>query len=200
MVSQMRNISATSSLTGFVRRWKKAESGLAATEFAVLLPVLILLFFGLIEASNAMTVNRKVAISANTLADLVAQSEEIKESEVDDLFEGVMEMIRPNDPSGMTLKLSSVILDEDGDPVVHWSRDNKGGKPYAEGQEFTKLSDDTIIPSIASLIIVEMSYTYQPSITNRVMDTPIHFTRQTIRWPRLTTKVQLEGAGGGGDN
>ncbi|WP_411818117.1 TadE/TadG family type IV pilus assembly protein [Hyphococcus sp. DH-69] len=197
----MRNITEKYSPTSVLRRWRKADSGIAATEFAVLLPVLVLLFFGLIEASNAMTVNRKVAISANTLADLVAQSEEIKESEVDDLFAGVMEIIRPSDPTNMTLKLSSVVLDEDGNPVVHWSRDNNGGEPYAEGQEFTKLSDDTIIPSIASLIIVEMSYTYQPSITNRVMDTPIHFTRQTIRWPRLTTKVQLEGAGsGGGDD
>jgi len=174
---------------------KRADSGIAATEFAMLLPVLVLLFFGLVESSTAMTVNRKVAIAANTLGDLVAQSEEIQESEVDDLFAGVMEIVRPHDPTGMVLRLVSVVLDEDGDPVVHWSRDNNGTEPYSEDQDYTKLSDDTIITSAASLVIVEMTYTYRPSITKHILDTPIVFNRQTVRWPRLTTRVQLCDAG-----
>ena len=58
MMIRIRN-----SLTGLHRN----DSGMAATEFALILPFLVFLFFGLVEASTALTVNRKVAISANTL-------------------------------------------------------------------------------------------------------------------------------------
>ncbi len=175
----------------FVKRLGGCESGLAATEFALLLPVLVFLFFGLVEASTALTVNRKVAIASNTLADLTAQSESLRESEVDDLFQGVFDIVEPNDTSGMTLRLISVELDDDDDPVVHWSRASDGTTPYAAGSYYTSLDDDDVISSTGSLIVVEMTYTYQPSITNHVLNTPFVFDRISIRWPRLTSKVQL---------
>ncbi|MAW79414.1 MAG: hypothetical protein CMI63_04200 [Parvularcula sp.] len=174
-----------------ITRVRRNESGLAATEFALLLPVLVFLFFGLVETATAMTVNRKVAIAANTLADLAAQSEFVLESEMDDLFEGVTGIVEPNDPSGMSLRLVSVINDADGDPIVHWSRDSDGNTPYTAGADYTKLEDDTILTDIGSLIVVEMTYTYVPSITNHVMSSPIVFHRKTLRWPRVSPRVQL---------
>lgn len=173
------------------KRLRKCTSGLAATEFALLLPVLVVMFFGLVEASDAMTVNRKVAISANTLADLAAQSEELYISDIEDLFDGVMAIIEPNESAGMQLRLVSVVLDEDDNPVVHWSRDDTGAEPYAPGDAYTNLSDDEVVSSIGSLIVVEMTYTYTPSITNHIIDAPIVFNRQSIRWPRLVSRVQL---------
>lgn len=172
-------------------RFIRSQCGLAATEFALLLPILVMLFFGLVEASTAMTVNRKVAISANTLADLAAQSETLQESDIDDLFAGVLSIVEPNDSSGMKLRLISVVLDDEGDPIVHWSRDSDGGEPYAPDAYYTTLEDDDVLSSIGSLIVVEMEYTYHPSITNHIIDTPLVFDRKSIRWPRLTPKVQL---------
>ncbi|WP_428409262.1 TadE/TadG family type IV pilus assembly protein [Hyphococcus sp.] len=174
-----------------ITRIRRNESGLAATEFALLLPILVMLFFGLVEASTAMTVNRKVAISANTLADLAAQSEFLLVSEMDDLFEGVKSIVEPNDSSGMSLKLVSIVTDPDGDPIVHWSRDSDGNTPYAVGSDYVKLNDPTVLSGISSLIVVEMQYTYHPSITNHVLSTPLNFDRMTMRWPRVSSKVQL---------
>ena len=175
------------SITGLHRN----ESGLAATEFALLLPILVMLFFGLVEASTAMTVNRKVAISANTLADLAAQSEFLLEDDMDDLFEGVLSIVEPNDSSGMSLRLVSIVLDDDDDPVVHWSRDSLGNTPYTAGAAYTFLEDDDVLRDIGSLIVVEMTYTYHPSITSHVLSSPIVFDRKSIRWPRVSSKVQL---------
>ncbi len=182
MMIRIRN-----ALTGLHRN----ESGLAATEFAMLLPVLVLLFFGLVEASTAMTVNRKVAISANTLADLTAQSEFLLEDDMDDLFDGVKSIVEPNDSSGMQLRLISVVRDSEGDPIVHWSRASDGTTPYSEGDYYTTLENEDVLSNTGSLIVVEMTYTYVPSITNHVMSTPIVFDRSTIRWPRVSSKVQL---------
>ena len=171
--------------------WKACKSGIAAVEFAMLLPVMVIIFFGLVEVSNAMTVNRKVAIAANSLADLAAQSDFLLISNMDDLFEGVLTIVEPNDSSGMQLNLVSVILDEDGDPVVHWSRDYEGNTPYAQGADFVNLDDEEVLSANGSLIVVEMVYTYTPSLTSHFIDSPLVFHRQSIRWPRLTRRVQL---------
>lgn len=175
---------------------KHCKSGLAATEFAILLPVMVVLFFGLIEASDAMTVNRKVAISTNTLADLAAQSEQIETDQIGDLFNGVLSIIEPSSPTGLQLRLVSVVPDADDKPIVHWSRDYAGGSPYTAGADYTELRDDTVLPPGGSLIVVEMSYTYTPALTSHILSSPIVFDRKSIRMPRLASRVQLCDANG----
>ena len=49
-------------------------SGFAAVEFAMILPILLVLFFGTVEISNAVAVYRKVTLMAHTLSDLTSQS------------------------------------------------------------------------------------------------------------------------------
>jgi len=179
------------STTALLKRAAACRNGLAATEFALLSPILVIMFFGVLEASDAMTINRRVALASNTLADLVAQSEEVTGSDVDNLIDGVLEILEPNDTSVVSIKITSVIADADGDPIVHWSRDGAGGEPYGEGSDFTKLSDPDVLSTSGSLIVVEMSYPYTPQITHRVLGGPITFTRETIRWPRIVPRVQL---------
>ncbi len=49
------------------------ERGLAAVEFALLLPVMITMFFGVVELSLALLCRADVSIMASTAADLIAQ-------------------------------------------------------------------------------------------------------------------------------
>lgn len=165
--------------------------GMAATEFSLLLPLQVLLFFGLLEASDAMTVNRRVTQAANALADLVAQSEQLTHDEVDSLFLGISNIIEPNGMSNLTINLVSVTPNARGEPVVHWSRDMNGNEPYAEGAAFTRLNDDTTLSASSSLIFVEIYYDYAPTLANHVLSSRLTFEEQTTRWPRLSTRVQL---------
>ena len=48
--------------------------GLAATEFAIVVPVMLLLFFGTDEFASGIAVNRKVTLVARTLSDLTSQN------------------------------------------------------------------------------------------------------------------------------
>lgn len=169
----------------------KCRSGLAATEFALLLPLMVTLFFGLIEASDAMMMNRRVALATSTLADLVAQTEQITPTQLDSLLVGVMEILEPDDTSAVSLNLISVTADADGDPVVAWSRDKDGNEPYAAGDDYTALSEPDILTQWSNIVVVEMSFPYQPTITGHVLSSPITFQRQSIRWPRLNTGVIL---------
>jgi len=182
----------SSKILAITLRGAKCRNGMAATEFALLLPVMTTLMFGILELSDAMTINRRVAIAANTIADLTAQSEAVTYQDVNDLIEGVESIIDlPNDISGLEVNLVSVLLDGDGDPVVHWSRDRTGAEPYSEGAEYTGLDDDTVISDSGSLIIVEMSQPYAPRFTRRFVGDSFTFSHKTVRWPRLSPHVQL---------
>ena len=48
--------------------------GIAATEFAVIVPIMLVMFFGTIEFSSGVAVDRKVTLVARTLSDLTSQS------------------------------------------------------------------------------------------------------------------------------
>lgn len=189
---------AAASVSTMIARFNAARKsalacrrGIAAVEFALLLPIQVILFFGLIEASDAMTVNRRVALASNTLADLVAQSKILTVDEVNALFVGAEQVLDSNGVSSMTVNLVSVVQGPKGDPVVHWSRDLNGLQPYSPGSAFSKLTDPATLTPNSSLIVVEITYDYTPTISYRFFSSPFVFKRQTTRWPRLSTKVQL---------
>lgn len=49
--------------------------GMVAVEFALIIPVMITLYFGTVETTNAMTAARRVTIVAQTAADLQRRSQ-----------------------------------------------------------------------------------------------------------------------------
>jgi len=69
------------------------RKGVAAIEFAFIAPVVIVLFFGVIEGSAALSASRKTLLASTTLADLVAQETQVKKSDLDDLFTGAKSII-----------------------------------------------------------------------------------------------------------
>ena len=50
------------------------KRALAATEFAVIVPLMLVMFFGTVEFSSAVAIDRKVTLIARTLSDLTSQS------------------------------------------------------------------------------------------------------------------------------
>lgn len=169
--------------------------GMAATEFALLLPVMLILFFGVVEGSDALTKARRVTLAANTLADLAAQETDLLESSADSLFVGVEEIIDV-DGAIMDIRLVSVVFDDtDGDgtpdsPVVHWSYDNAGSAPYAAGDVYTSLPNPALVDVDASIVVAEIDYPYTSPFTHYFIS-GVTFDRIATRWPRRSLRVQL---------
>ena len=53
-------------------RWRACCAGVAAMEFALVGPLLILIFFGVVESSDALARSRQVTLAVNTLTDLAS--------------------------------------------------------------------------------------------------------------------------------
>ena len=92
--------------------------GVAAIEFALIVPILIALYFGAVEFSNAMTVDRRVTSIASSAADLAAQVEEVNANEVLDIFNASRSIMQPYDTNGISIVLTSVVADEDNNTTV----------------------------------------------------------------------------------
>lgn len=103
------------------------QSGVAAVEFALILPVMVLMFFGAVEVSNLLLADNKLRAAAAGAADLVTQDSDgtITQAELVQVTAAVTEIMRP-----MTVtpaRLSLVVTDFRVTPVtkainVVWSR------------------------------------------------------------------------------
>jgi Flp pilus assembly protein TadG len=47
-------------------------SGIAATEFAFIVPLMLMMFFGTVEFSSGVAIDRKVSLMARTLSNLTS--------------------------------------------------------------------------------------------------------------------------------
>lgn len=169
-------------------RFSACRGGVAAVEFALVAPILIALFFGVVETVDALARSRQVTLAANTLADLAAQEARLETTALDDLFSGV-EQIMGEGGDAAEIRLISVSLDADGDPVVNWSRNNEGDAPYAKGADYD-LSASTLIDPGSSILVGEIDYAYTSKLTG-VFVSSILFERAAVRWPRRSMRVQL---------
>jgi len=57
----------------FLARFLRADEGLSAVEFALLLPVMLIFYLGGVQVSMAVSTYRLVNLTANTVTNLVAQ-------------------------------------------------------------------------------------------------------------------------------
>jgi Flp pilus assembly protein TadG len=55
------------------RAFLRDRSGIATTEFAVIVPFKLVLFFGVVEITNGVAAYRDVSIMAHTTSDLMTQ-------------------------------------------------------------------------------------------------------------------------------
>jgi len=56
------------------RRFRSASTGMAAIEMAFVFPMMLIVYFGLVDITNLLSANRRVTIASSTIADLVTQA------------------------------------------------------------------------------------------------------------------------------
>lgn len=84
----LKSLSAlTNKVRALERRWREDRKGVAAIEFAFIVPIMFVMFVGAVELSQAITVDRRVTQAASSVADLVARKEtSISQTEIGDMM------------------------------------------------------------------------------------------------------------------
>ena len=135
----------------------KNNKGLAAIEFAMVLPVMLVMLMGTIEVSNLLTADRRAESVAATLADLVARDDSITNAEVTDSFFAAESVMADMDPAALQMVITS-INESGSNAVVGWSR-AKNSAPDATGSTVSDLPSG-IMAAGGSVIRVRVTYPY----------------------------------------
>lgn len=137
------------------------KKGAAAVEFALIVPILIVLYLGVVELSLALSLERKVVLTTSAIADLVAQADEVDLGELQDIVAASSAILAPFDAARMAARISSVTMQVNGKIEVGWS-DGFNLQPLSVGEAVT-LPDGLLSPS-QSVIMVEVIYDYDSPI------------------------------------
>jgi Flp pilus assembly protein TadG len=161
------------------------ERGVSAVEFAMLLPLMLTLYLGTVEVSQGIAADRKVTLTARTVADLVAQVSSINDTDMTNSLNAAAAVIAPFTTSNLMVTVTSVTIDAAGKATVAWS-DALNGSPRAKGSTVTVPT--ALNTPNSSLIWSEVQYTYTPTIGYVVSGT-LNLKDQIYMRPRLSDSV-----------
>lgn len=149
-------------LQGRARRFRQSEQGATLIEFALVFPIMILLFIGLVEFGEAFNVNRKISNAASTVSDLVSQESTVTNAELQDIAIVANEIVKPYRTAPFTLRIISVVAnDTNTRATVAWTY--PAGTP-AVGSVYPLPGGQRLTEANSSLIVAETSYAFTPSV------------------------------------
>ena len=88
------------------------ERGSAAVEFAVIVPVMMTLLFGVIEFASAIAVDRKVTLVARTLSDLTSQSSCVTQTDLDSFNATGKSVMTPYPSTPLSTTITELLVDD----------------------------------------------------------------------------------------
>lgn len=146
---------------GVFARFARDKRGVSAIEFAMLLPLMVTLFLGGVEISQAVSIDRKVTLTTRTVADLASQVATITNADMTNILNASTSVMSPYGTSTLKITISCVTIDSAGRATVAWS-DTRNGTARTVGSAVT-LPSALAVPS-TTLIFSEVSYGYTPTI------------------------------------
>jgi Flp pilus assembly protein TadG len=168
-------------LRGFARN----RRGIAAVEFAIILPFMLVLYLGSIEAGNGLAVQFKASLASRAVADLASQYTSIDNTTMTGILNATATVVAPYSATGMVVTISEITTNASGQGTIAWS-DSLGGTAHSVGQSVTLPTALQIANT--SLIWSEVTYPYQPSL-GMVMTGTINIYQRSYFYPRLATSI-----------
>jgi Flp pilus assembly protein TadG len=110
------------SLGRTLRRFAVGEkSGLAALEFAIIAPMMILLVFGSVDLIDTLGANKRAQNAVASIADVVARDDAVSNAEIAGLWAAMDVLMYPDDGVNMQMRVTSVRIDTATSARVVWS-------------------------------------------------------------------------------
>jgi len=152
-------------------RFGRDQRGMAAVEFALITPILVLLALGCFEVPSYVLVFQKMSRASAGVADLVAQADDpITKDQLVDIFSGAKSMMQPYDVVNDGEVIVTSINNPSGTGVkITWQRKNglvatasklgSSGTPANLPAGLTPAADEEVL-------VAEVYYNYKPMFGN----------------------------------
>ena len=142
-------------------RYGRDVRGVASIEVALIFPMMLVIFVGLIDASNLMTASRRVTLTASTLGDLVTQAPgEVWSTDMDGFFSAAQSIMDPFPADSIIMEFYT--FKKSGEAAaLEWSYSNSdqtcGAAPAADDEEMlTLMTEDN------DVVVSRVCYNWEP--------------------------------------
>jgi Flp pilus assembly protein TadG len=150
-------------------RFAADEQGVAAVEFAAVLPVVLLLLLGCLEVPRFVLTYQKLARTSHSVADLVSQADEpMTNPQMQDVFRAAKMIMAPNDIVGAGKVIVSSINNPTGTVSITWQQSSGSlgvnSKLGIAGKTNPPLPAGLSPTTGDEVLVAEVFYTYTPVI------------------------------------
>lgn len=149
-----------------MKRWIKAEDGLAAVEAAMVFPIMLVLLVGTFDMGRAILTNQKAIRASQVTADLITRARSVTMADVEEAVDAGELALMPFPTGSYGVEVISVRFDEDSVPEVVWSEIRGSIAP-----------DPNVLNDVLSLaapnegvVVVNVEYDFEPLFAGFVID------------------------------
>ena len=176
----MRRVSST------CRVFAAAKQGVAAVEFALILPILVVMLLATFDGGRAIAAYMKMRAATYALASITNQYAKIQSVDMTSILGATSVVMAPYSSGSPAVKISQVKINNSGVSKIEWS---------AAQNATARTVNSTITPPSAMvvngsyLILAEVSYTYVPVFGFFGTSSGITFTDSLYVTPRSVSCV-----------
>jgi len=164
---------------GRVGRFIRDGRASVAVEFAAIVPLMFMMFFGTVEFSSALAINRKVTLVARTMSDLTSQASTVTDVDFDNFDITAKAIMTPYPGAPLNSTVSELYVDPTTlTAKVKWS---KGAAPL--GVDATVVIPTALQIGGTYLIYSQVEYKYTPAV-GYMIDKTIGITLKDFTYTR----------------
>jgi len=190
--SHIEGAGRMSCLLARLSSFRAARAGIAAVEFALILPVMVLIYLGMVEVTFGVNVDRKLTILSRTIGDLTGRVQNVSDAEINTIFGAGLAVMAPFSSADVGMRLTSVNIKEvAGEPQASVCWSNGLNLPARAKNEIIPVPEGFNTPG-TSFILAEVEKLYTPMFGHAITGS-INLSESTP-WPvRNVSEVSRNG-------
>lgn len=175
------------------RRLRADKRGIAAVEFALIAPTLIVMFMGVIEVTFRFQASEEATRYVHQVADLISREHSMTTNDLDAIYDASVHMMRPLETTNnLDLDVLAVAYRKDASdniqPEMLWRRTAGTTVPFVPG-DVTGLGQED-----ESVIWVGVRYRYHSPVTSMFGGPVVNIERVSFARPRALRLIKMDGA------
>ena len=159
-------------------RFARREDGVAAIEMAIIFPVMLIMFFGLIDLTALLSDSRRVSYAAHVVGDdLIRLETPTTPADVADSFEAAEIMMRAAQAGPARVEVYNYRRSA-GLPVLRWDRDNGVGESCGPP---STLGLGSLMTAGNDVLVTVVCVRHEPIITTLIGEQILGKSQFTLR-------------------
>lgn len=161
--------------------------GVAAVEFALILPVMLMMLGLCVIAGEALAIGQQVTATARTIVDIVSKNNQLSTAQMTAILNAAAYTMAPYDNTHLSMVVAEIQTNGSGAATVTWSSAAFNGTALTKGAPFTLPASMSV--ANATYIYGQASYAFTPLGVGFALSQPLPLSDVAYFSPRVSTAV-----------